>query len=404
MSLRILAVLLLALVPRPVHARPAPGLETFLDHCLSTGSVSEAEEVVASLEQRALPNIPSRVTFLEGIRQVLARHGQRALLARLDHLPRPFAPEPERSPVPFVFPADNGVHHTSLSEWWYFTGNLKAGAAHWGYELTFFRTAVGANFAHVALSDIAGRGHPFERRFFRIRDVHYAAGKMDVRYGGWSAIERADGSLDLHFTAEGNQVDLNLTSIKEPMSINGDGVIDMPEGTTSRYYSFTRLRTTGTVQTARGTVSLTGQSWYDHQWGNFIVFFRPWDWFSFQMEDGTDYNLFSFRKSVFGREYNCVNRLSPVGTLGVENRMGLERRSWWKSPHTGDRYVMNWMVKLPGTNETFDVSTPLEDQEMYRSSWYDFPLPYWEGTIDVLRHNPDGTTTRGVGYCEHMPY
>lgn len=50
------------------------------------------------------------------------------------------------------------------------------------------------------------------------------------------------------------------------------------------------------------------------------------------------------------------------------------------------------------------MSTPVADQEMPRTSWYDFPPAYWEGATDVLVRRADGTAVHGIGYCEHFPY
>ena len=68
----------------------------------------------------------------------------------------------------YEFPRDHFDHPDYKTEWWYYTGNLKAADGHrFGFELTFFRQGVkpcgGAQgdwdvrdlyLAHLALSDI----------------------------------------------------------------------------------------------------------------------------------------------------------------------------------------------------------------------------------------------------------
>src|ERR1700758_1361729 len=70
----------------------------------------------------------------------------------------------------YEFPRDHFDHPEYKTEWWYYTGNLKAADGHrFGFELTFFRQAVNRNqaqksdwdvqdiyLAHLALSDIDG--------------------------------------------------------------------------------------------------------------------------------------------------------------------------------------------------------------------------------------------------------
>ncbi len=86
---------------------------------------------------------------------------------------------------PFRFPADHGPHPGFRNEWWYFTGNLVAGdgadGRRFGYELTFFRTALVPQpparasdwaasevyMAHFALTDSAGGQFLARERFER---------------------------------------------------------------------------------------------------------------------------------------------------------------------------------------------------------------------------------------------
>src|SRR5512146_1306207 len=52
------------------------------------------------------------------------------------------------APRAFHFPADHGPHPGFRNEWWYFTGNLVGDDGRvFGYELTFFRTALSAGSA-----------------------------------------------------------------------------------------------------------------------------------------------------------------------------------------------------------------------------------------------------------------
>src|SRR6185295_10067530 len=46
-------------------------------------------------------------------------------------------------PRAFHFPADHGPHPDFRTEWWYFTGNLASAAGRrFGFQLTFFRSAL----------------------------------------------------------------------------------------------------------------------------------------------------------------------------------------------------------------------------------------------------------------------
>jgi predicted secreted hydrolase len=81
----------------------------------------------------------------------------------------------------YEFPRDHFNHPDFQTEWWYYTGNVKAADGHrFGFELTFFRQGVhrqGAAkspwtiedlyFAHLALSDLEGGKFYHTERFNR---------------------------------------------------------------------------------------------------------------------------------------------------------------------------------------------------------------------------------------------
>src|SRR5262245_36728510 len=47
------------------------------------------------------------------------------------------------APRPFAFPRDHGPHPEYATEWWYYTGNLDSeDGRHFGFQLTFFRSAL----------------------------------------------------------------------------------------------------------------------------------------------------------------------------------------------------------------------------------------------------------------------
>jgi len=75
------------------------------------------------------------------------------------------------APRAFEFPPDHGPHPEFRTEWWYYTGNLRAGdGRHVGFQLTFFRIALGPGpvarasdwgatqvyLAHFAVTDTRG--------------------------------------------------------------------------------------------------------------------------------------------------------------------------------------------------------------------------------------------------------
>jgi predicted secreted hydrolase len=314
-------------------------------------------------------------------------------------------PVPAPKTAPIAFPRDEGAHWDAITEWWYVNGHLEGGPERFGYEFTLFRVGPLLLFAHVALTDETGKAFRYVRDWYRPGQTATAKERLDTRYGTERVAATADGAYHLSGTV-GNDAgfELDLVSRKRPMLINGDGNIDMPEGKDSRYYSLTRLDSAGTVRIGDRSVPVRGLSWLDHQWGPFYVsgFRELWDWFSVQADDGSDYNLFAFRKADGTPVARYVNRLDASGTFRGGERLDFTRDKSWTSPRTGLRYTTAWTLALPDAGEQLKLEAVLPDQEVARLLPFPAdPLPqYWEGRMRVQKTQPTGGTVGGVGYAE----
>jgi predicted secreted hydrolase len=76
----------------------------------------------------------------------------------------------------------------------------------------------------------------------------------------------------------------------------GTGVIRQSLAGLSHYYSATRMRASGTLRVAGKTVALSGESWFDHQWGDYAEDRRAfnWDWFSCRFDDRSELMGYQF--------------------------------------------------------------------------------------------------------------
>ncbi len=102
----------------------------------------------------------------------------------------------------YEFPRDHFNHPQFQTEWWYYTGNVRARDGHrYGFELVFFRRGRagigGANpsvwrvddlyMAHLALTDIDGRKFRYAQRLNRAGPGIAGASLTDARVwnGNW---------------------------------------------------------------------------------------------------------------------------------------------------------------------------------------------------------------------------
>jgi predicted secreted hydrolase len=324
----------------------------------------------------------------------------------------------------YEFPRDNFDHPDYRTEWWYYTGNLKAADGHrFGFELTFFRQGVNRPtttagdwdvrdiyLAHLALSDLNGGRFYHTERLNRAGPGLAGASLQQQRVwnGNWQ-VEWANGQQDLQAVAEDFALHLAMTSRKPPVihGKNGSSQKGVGAGNASHYISFTRLLTNGTVELNGKTYNVEGTSWMDHE------FFSSgldkdevgWDWLSLQLTDNTELMLYRLR-----HKDGSVDPFSSgtyVDALGKSTFLGLRDFSMtpvgetFASPNTRAVYPIAWRVTVPTLGLDLQLKTPLPSQEL--TSDNSAGLSYWEGAITIT-----GTKTSapigGVGYLEMTGY
>jgi predicted secreted hydrolase len=321
----------------------------------------------------------------------------------------------------FEFPHDYFNHEDYQTEWWYYTGNVKAEDGHrFGFELTFFRQGVSRAksdnpwfvhdvwMAHMAVSDIDGQKFYHEERLNRggpgIAGVD--VNKALVWNGNWQ-VQIGERDEDMRGVGEKFGFALKLATMKPPVIQGQNGVSQKAEGTghASHYFSRTRLKTSGSIEVDGKSYEVKGGSWMDHEFftGGMAANETGWDWLSVQLEDGTELMLYRLRhrdgtidaassgsyvdasgKSEFLSSRDFV--MSPAGDA-------------WTSAATRATYPLRWHVSIPSLKIELDVTTPLRSQEMTER----FGPSYWEGAIDAVGTRA-GAALRGLGYLEMTGY
>jgi len=338
-----------------------------------------------------------------------------------------------RAPYQFVFPRDHASHPEYRTEWWYYTGHLRADDGRtFGYELTFFRVGMRPGdpppragqsrwrgnelfAAHFAISSRADKRFVYTERFSReaLNQGGASQTRLAVRVGDWSlrgrpfarnaALER----MMLHAVSGKNAIDLAQTPEKPP-AIHGQGGVSVKaacRSCASHYYSYTRLRTEGRLTYEGKRLRVVGTSWMDHEFGSSEL--APdqvgWDWFSIQLDDRREIMLYVLRQKD--------GSLTPQSSGSVVERNGSVRRlslgdfraqssAEWKSPHTNARYPSAWSIAVPRENIRLLVRPELDDQELVGSSG---ASSYWEGSVDV-RDQTHPQKSIGEGYVELTGY
>ena len=347
-----------------------------------------------------------------------------ALLALLVALP---AAGQYRKALPgyqYQFPRDHFNHPDFQTEWWYYTGNLRAAdGRRFGFELTFFRQGISRGktsasnwdvrdvyLAHLALSDLDG-GY-----FYHTERVNRAgpglagvdAKTARVWNGNWQ-VTGLGGTQELQAIAPEFALRLEMTSRKPPVIHGKNGVSQKAEKIwqASHYISFTRLLTTGTIVLNVKHFEVEGTSWMDHEFFTEEVdpALHGWDWVSLQLEDNIDLMLYRFRnKDGSMGSYSAGTYVDAQGKstyLGASDFTMETGQAKYSSPSTQAVYPTAWHIAVPSLKVELRLSAPLQSQELV--SGLSAGLSYWEGSI-TIRGTRDGKPTNGVGYLEMTGY
>jgi RND superfamily putative drug exporter len=339
-------------------------------------------------------------------------------------LPPPLSPAPSRAvdPQPVVLPRDDAAHDR-LTEWWYYTGHLTAAdGRRFGFEDVIFRAERGAFpvtwASHLAITDETGDAFRYAQRteFGPQVDRSPATG-FELRVGPADApweMAGNDGTDRLRATfstgeartagVAGLGLDLQLRTERPPALHNGIGWIDFGAGGSSYYYSRTSMAATGAITIDGETLEVTGDAWFDHQWGDFIaVGGGGWDWFAVNLADGTDVTLSLVRDGDGSYPLVYGTLVAADGTTRHLPREAFEVEvtTNWTSPATGAVYPAGWRIRIPSESLVIDLEPTVAAQELDTRATTG--VVYWEGS-QVVSATRAGQPLGGEGYVELTGY
>lgn len=324
----------------------------------------------------------------------------------------------------YEFPRDHGNHPDFKTEWWYFTGQLRdERGVEYGYQLTFFRQGVRPPgkrapaesrfvvdhipFAHFAVSDPSRGEFGFAQKISRgaFGEAGFEDGNRLAWIDGWTLEFNDHGEFHLAAEDRGMSVQLALSPKKPPVIHGEHGVSQKSDGAgnASHYYSLTRLVTTGELAVGGRRFAVQGESWFDHEWATNQLGDNQvgWDWFSVQLDDGSELMLYQLRLANGEADPNSGGTFVRRNGDSIHLAHGdyvLTPLGFWTSKATGARYPIRWRIEIPGESLDLTVITPLPSQELHLD-----PIAYWEGLIHV-DGTRNGTAVAGHGYMELTGY
>ena len=329
------------------------------------------------------------------------------------------------------FPRDHWSHEGYKSEWWYFTGHLRAAdGRRFGYQFTFFRVGVLPTvpeaesawsardliMGHAAISDLDSGEHRFSEVVYRAVPLLGGFGAWPEPLIAWSrAPAGTSGKWRLSWNGSGFDFDMRDDAQDMSFSLSTHPgkplIFQGPNGYSrktqsgsgaSQYYSFTRLRTSGELSLDGHTWQVSGESWMDKEFFTSVLAPQQvgWDWFSLQLDDQREVMLFLLRHEDGSSDFASGTVVYADGSTayldGIAFSVASDER--WQSPHTDGVYPSRWRLSIAQENLDLEVVVEMADQEN-RSRLID-TLYYWEGAVRLLQNGAQV----GKGYVELTGY
>lgn len=309
-------------------------------------------------------------------------------------------------------PADQYLHVDAPTEWWWHIGTLKAGDRTFGFEINAAGypgyAAFKYAFTQVMLSDVHNAKHYQKTTGYLplpgpppnvdlgtwaqsdpTQDWYARLGKpADGAYVAMNA-PRGDPTQNMTVRAQmadevtGTVVDFDLVMSQHgpPFMVFGTGVkLDPgksgpPVKVNNYYYSLTRMQTSGTIMIGGASLSVTGMTWMDHEYGNFGSPGNPVKWILQNAQLDNGWHIMNFVS--FGEdnppEHGCrtasnVTLQSPNGDMyyfdaDSQQAFLTPTGKIWKSPTSGITYFLEYVVEILPFQATLTVVSLMDDQE-----------------------------------------
>ena len=350
-------------------------------------------------------------------------------------------PESTPGPVPGArveFPLDEAPHN-DITEWWYYTGHLNtAKGGKYGFEFVIFQGNQ-ADFptgyaAHFAITNSGSNldnmsstydlpssvGFSFDQRADVITAPKLGGNNgFNLAVKDWT-LQGLNGNDHIKAKMSNSKyaIDLNLKD-SQGIALHGGGEISYGVIAASYYYSRPFMDLTGTLSIDGQPEQVTGQAWFDHQWGNFTSFGGSgWDWFSTRLDDGTALMFYQLRNKdntftqILGSYIlPCTSDCNPSKPLKVveldQKDFSINPTQSWRNQGNNISYPIGWRFSmaanaqkgLPELNLTYKAALPNQELDTRAST----NTIYWEGE-NVIAGTKNGKLVKGLGYVELTGY
>lgn len=183
------------------------------------------------------------------------------------------------------------------------------------------------------------------------------------------------------------EFDLVFSQQGRPFFVWGTGIVPNAADTSldkaNYYFSFTRLKASGTITLKGQQYAVTGTTWMDHEYGNFGGTTSDtrirWRLTDMQLDNGYSISV----SGTIGENYKPQIGVAVAATVTLQDAAGnlyyepgtiTPTGTLWTSPRSGQVYAHQFQVEIPSFEARLTVTTRVPDQEFASGA------PVYEGT------------------------
>jgi len=264
---------------------------------------------------------------------------------------------------------------------WYAVAHLSAGGHHYGSVIHYLQNKVaGLSISDVSLVDEATGWHT----------------KSELTLAPGEGLSDSDG-VSIHtdnITWTGNAASMALRAVVPEGTMHltflptGPVLYNMGTGYFPLFdkdqypqveYAFPTMTTSGSLSLNGQTDEVTGQTWFDRQWGpqpaGLATGHASWTWMDLNLSNGDRLSLWD---TIDITELAWATVLHPDGsqTIVEVTPVAEGASDVWTSPATGLHYPTHWTITIPSLDASLSVTTVTEEQEFLTP-------PRYEGSATV---------------------
>ncbi|MGZ4958119.1 MAG: lipocalin family protein [Methylomonas sp.] len=290
---------------------------------------------------------------------------------------------------PVELPADDAFLPTEQVQWWYWTGHLQSeDGRRFGFEVVFFAfdsfLFMRDQLVQAAITDVEGQRFVFEE-FLELHLPKRIKNGFNLSSGRRNMVTAigGDGHDSLHAEVGDYVLDIKLDATQTPALHYGGDAHPYRFGGYTYYYSRPKMETRGTLTIGGETFQVSGNSWFDRQYGElYQAIQQGWQWFAIELDDNRQIMLFDFKgiDSAVEKSGSITDAEGRTVTLAA-HEFEVTILGEWTSPDTGCTYPSGWEVDVRG--EKYTIQPVLKDQELQSQHNLWIGPVYWEGACNV---------------------